>query len=153
TKGSFKGASFVNLRVQSVNDSPQATTSFMDDVNEDDRSPKGTSVAQIIQRGVIDPDATDAVGIVVTSAGSSNGVWQYEAGLGWIDLANLSTSSGLVLGPTARIRFIPAPNYFGPAPDLKYYALDPLYQGSFSGPGGSLTGRTVCLISPGATEI
>ena len=153
TKGSFKGASFVNLRVQSVNDSPQATTSFMDDVNEDDRSPKGTTVAQIIQRGVIDPDATDAVGIVVTSAGSSNGQWQYEAGLGWIDLANLSTSSGLALGPTARIRFIPTPNYFGPAPDLKYYALDPLYQGSFSGPGGAVLVDVQSVLSPDSISV
>jgi hypothetical protein len=152
-KGSFRGASFVNLRVISVNDPPQATTSFMDDVNEDDRSPKGTTVGQIIQRGVIDPDATQSVGIVVTSAGSSNGVWQYEAGLGWIDLANLSTSSGLVLDPTARLRFIPAPNYFGPAPDLKYYALDPLYQGTFSGPGGAVQVDVLSVLSPDSISV
>ena len=136
TKDSFRGSSFVQIRVQSVNDSPQATTSFMDDVHEDDRSPKGTSIGELIERGVIDPDATQGVGIVVTSAGFGNGVWQYEAGLGWTDLVDLSTANGLVLSPSARLRFIPAPNYFGPAPDLKYYALDPEYQGPLSGPDG-----------------
>ncbi|MEK0426052.1 MAG: hypothetical protein RJB11_2143 [Planctomycetota bacterium] len=152
-KGSFRGASFVNLRVISINDSPQATTSFMDDVNEDERSPKGTTVSQIIQRGVIDPDGTQGTGIVVTSAGSSNGIWQYEAGLGWIDLANISTSAGLVLGPSARLRFIPAPNYFGPAPDLKYYALDPLYQGAFSGPGGPVQVDIQSVLSPDSISV
>jgi hypothetical protein len=148
TKGSFRGSSFVQIRVQSINDSPLATTSFMDDVKEDDRSPKGTTVSEIIQRGVIDPDATQGVGIVITSVGSSNGQWQYEAGLGWVDLANLSTSSGLVLGPTARLRFIPAPNYFGSAPDLKYYALDPEYQGSYSGSDGVVLVDIQTVFSP-----
>ncbi|MCY3005919.1 MAG: cadherin domain-containing protein [Planctomycetota bacterium] len=148
TKGSFRGTTVVQVRVQSVNDSPQATTSFMDDVQEDERSPKGTPVSQIIERGVIDPDATQGSGIIVTSAGSSNGLWQFEAGLGWTDLNNLSTSAGLVLGPTARLRFIPAPNYFGPAPDLKYYALDPLYQGGFSGPSGLVIVDIQAVVAP-----
>lgn len=153
TKGSFRGASFVQVRVLSVNDSPQATTSFMDDVNEDDRSPKGTSVGDIIQRGVIDPDATQGVGIVVTSVGSSNGIWQFEAGLGWTDLENLSTSAGLVLGPSARLRFIPDANYFGPAPDLKYYALDPEYQGALSGPGGLVFADIAAVVSPDSISV
>ena len=148
TKGSFRGTTVVRVRVESVNDSPQATTSFMDDVQEDDRSPSGTPVSQIIERGVIDPDSTQGSGIIVTSAGSSNGIWQFEAGFGWTDLENLSTSAGLVLGPTARLRFIPALNYFGPAPDLKYYALDPLYQGAFSGPAGLVMIDIESVVAP-----
>lgn len=152
-KGNFRGTSAVRIRVQSVNDAPQATTSFMDDVNEDDRSPKGTSVLDIIQRGVVDPDGTQASGLVLTSVGSSNGTWQFEAGLGWTELANLSTSSGLVLGPTARLRFMPSQDYFGPAPDLKYYALDPDYQGSFSGPSGLVYVDIQSVLSPDSISI
>ncbi|MFM8571652.1 MAG: putative Ig domain-containing protein, partial [Pirellula sp.] len=152
-KGTFRGSSFVQVRVQSINDSPQATTSFMDDIKEDDRSPKGTLVKDIIERGVIDPDATLGVGIIVTSASSSNGQWQFEAGQDWTDLANLSTSAGLVLGPSARLRFIPAPNYFGPAPDLKYYALDPEYQGGFSGPAGLVLADVLSVVSPDSVSV
>jgi len=50
-KGSFRGSSAVQVRVQSVNDSPQATTSFMDDVLEDDRSPKRRRLPRSLSAG------------------------------------------------------------------------------------------------------
>jgi hypothetical protein len=46
------------------------------------------------------------------------------------------------------LRFIPASNYFGPAPDLKYYALDPLYQGAFSGPAGMVMIDIESVVAP-----
>ena len=139
-KGDFRGTSQVQVRVRSVNDRPLATTTFMNNINEDDRSPAGTSVAQLIERGVIDVDLTTAIGIAI-AGGSANGPagsWQVNVGQGWIDLPSVSNSAALVLSPLSQIRFLPAANYFGPAPDLKYLALDPTYTGGFSDANGLL---------------
>jgi hypothetical protein len=138
-KGSFRGVSQVQVRVRAVNDRPIATTTFMNNINEDDRSPAGTTVAQLIERGVVDVDLTTATGIAITSGNSGGpaGNWQLNVGTGWSDLPSVSSTSALVLGPTAQLRFLPAANYFGPAPDLMYLALDPTYTGSFSD-GGTL---------------
>jgi len=138
-KGSFRGVSQVQVRVRAVNDRPIATATFMNNINEDDRSPAGTTVAQLIERGVVDVDLTTATGIAITggNSGGPAGNWQLNVGTGWSDLPSVSSTSALVLGPTAQLRFLPAANYFGPAPDLMYLALDPTYTGSFSD-GGTL---------------
>ena len=70
-KGDFRGTSQVQVRVRSVNDRPLATTTFMNNINEDDRSPAGTSVAQLIERGVIDVDLTTAIGIAIAGGNAT----------------------------------------------------------------------------------
>ncbi|MCU0709152.1 MAG: cadherin domain-containing protein [Pirellula sp.] len=153
SKGSFRGTTNVQVDVISVNDAPIAITSFMDEINEDTTNPPGNTVAQLIDRGVVDPDSTRGTGIILTGVASGSGRWQYDIGTGWNDVANLSPSNGLVLGPSSKVRFLPVLNFFGDAPVLSYYALDPLYRGGFSSPSGVVRANVQSVNDPSSISV
>ncbi|MFO0011727.1 MAG: cadherin domain-containing protein [Planctomycetota bacterium] len=152
-KGVFGGSTSIDVNVRSVNDPPIAVASFMDEINEDTTNAAGNTVAQLIERGVFDPDQTTGTGIILTGVASGTGVWQYNTGAGWNAIPSLTPSAGLVLGPTSRLRFVPALNFFGNAPALRYYALDPFYRGGFSGPAGPVFASTGLINDPSSISV
>jgi hypothetical protein len=152
-KGIYRGATNIGVDVVSVNDAPQALAAFMDEIDEDATNPVGNTVGQLMEQGVFDPDLTRGVGMVLTGVAAGAGRWQYDVGSGWRDVASLSTTNGLVLGPNAKLRFRPATNFFGNAPSLRYYALDPLYRGGFSGPTGLVFANIQTIVDPTSVSV
>jgi len=151
TKGSAKGTTSIQLNVISVNDRPLALVSTMNEIDEDATNTSGTKVDVLIDRGIIDVDGTKAKAIVLTGSPNSPvtpGKWQYEVGRGWKDLGPVSTSAGLVLGPTASLRFLPNKDFYGTVPPLNYYALDPTYLGEISSAALAVFVNTQTVVAP-----
>jgi hypothetical protein len=132
TKGLARGTSVIRVEVIAVNDRPIASIAPMNDINEDEVNSQGTRIDSLIDRGVIDVDGTQGKAIVITGIPASPGKWQFNAGSVWTDVGTVSQAQGLVLGTSARLRFVPSKDFFGPVPALKYYALDPTYSGAVS---------------------
>lgn len=132
-KGIFSSTTTLPLTVVSVNDAPIAFPASVDPISEDNIDSAGTLVRDLLARGVIDPDGETGVGIVISNGAiTSQGVWQYRAGADWRDIGVVSITNGLVLGANARVRFVPALNFFGNAPTMSYFPIDPTYTGAFS---------------------
>lgn len=153
TKGSARGSTNLQLNVISVNDRPLALVAPMNDINEDDLNSAGTKVDVLIDRGVVDLDVTKAKAIVLTGVPASPGKWQFDVGRGWTDLGPVSATSGLVLGPTAGLRFVPSKDFFGAVPALRYLALDPTYVGLTSSATRSVFIDTRTIIAPDSVSV
>ncbi|MBU6237528.1 MAG: cadherin domain-containing protein [Planctomycetes bacterium] len=153
TKGSARGSTNLQLNVISVNDRPLALVAPMNDINEDDLNSAGTKVDVLIDRGVVDLDITKAKAIVLTGVPASPGKWQFDVGRGWTDLGPVSATSGLVLGPTAGLRFVPSKDFFGAVPALRYLALDPTYVGLTSSATRSVFIDTRTIIAPDSVSV
>ncbi|MDJ0864882.1 MAG: DUF4347 domain-containing protein [Myxococcota bacterium] len=117
----------------SVNDAPTLDASGdlrLTNVIEDDPGPPGNTVAAILGSaggdpiGDVDTGALD--GIAVTGVDDGNGIWQYstDGGSIWTPFGTVSTGAAVLLDPSARVRFVPAPSYTGPAGDLRFQAWD-----------------------------
>ncbi len=105
-----------------LNSSPRTFPSIPEDVP--DASNPGTTVSALLSGMVTDPDP-DALpaGVALTGA-SGNGTWQYSLdGNSWLDVGTVAPTSTLLLEPSARLRFRPAPNFFGQA-SITYRAWD-----------------------------
>jgi len=118
----------IYIVVTPVNDAPvlNAAPRTVPPIDEDlpDASNPGTTVGALLTGMVTDVDS-DALpaGIALVGA-SGNGTWQYSLdGAAWLDVGAVSITSALTLEPTARIRFRPAPNFFGQA-SVTYRAWD-----------------------------
>lgn len=152
----FSSSTTLPLNVVPVNDAPIAFPASVDPISEDNIDSTGTLVRDLLARGVIDPDGETGVGIVISNgAVTSQGVWQYRAGTDWRDIGVVSLSNGLVLGANARVRFVPALNFFGNAPAMSYFPIDPTYTGAFSTSTNrvnvnvaTLVARTTSSVSP-----
>jgi hypothetical protein len=137
-KGTNRETTSIDVKVTAVNDRPIALKAQMDEIDEDAKNHKGTKVEALIDRGIVDPDGTRGKAIVVMGGNSTiNGDWEYDLGNGWRKLSSLpliTASNGLVLGPNAGLRFVPAKDYFSglTQPALRYFALDPEYAGLVS---------------------
>lgn len=131
-KDSFASTTLIQLNVQGVNDLPIVYSAAMDAIDEDVPSKVGTTVAELITRGVSDPDLMTGQGLVIVDAPTTSGSWEYNAGPSWVQLENLSSTNGIVLGSTSLLRFVPPKDFFGPAPELTYFALDSNYSGEFT---------------------
>ncbi|MFN8738634.1 MAG: cadherin domain-containing protein [Pirellula sp.] len=147
-KGIFSSSTTLPLTVVSVNDAPIAFPASVDSINEDNIDSAGTLVRDLLARGVIDPDGETGVGIVISNGAiSTQGAWQYRAGADWRDVGVVSISSGLVLGANSRVRFLPAKDFFGNAPSMSYYPIDPTYTGVFSTNANRATVNIATLIA------
>lgn len=153
-KGVFSSSTSLPLTVISVNDAPIAFPASLDPINEDSTDSPGTLVRDLLARGVIDPDGETGVGIVISNgAVTSQGVWQYRAGADWRDIGVVSISSGLVLGANARVRFVPALNFFGNAPAMSYFPIDPTYTGAFSTSTNRVNANIAILIATTTSSV
>lgn len=97
-----------------------------------------TTVAQLLGANGSDPDG-DLLGIAITAGTvTSAGTWQYslDDGQTWLSPGPVSETNALLLGPTARLRFLPAPRVGGRA-TLTYRAWD-----QTNGSSGSTTDLT-----------
>jgi hypothetical protein len=132
TKGLNRETALIDVKVVAVNDRPMASVAPMNDISEDNTNSVGTRVSVLTDRGVVDVDGTPAKAIVLTNIPASPGKWQYDVGRGWTDVGMVSPAAGLVLGAASSLRFVPAKDFFGSVPSLKYYVLDPAYVGGVS---------------------
>jgi hypothetical protein len=121
----------------------------LEDIDEDDTNPLGNQVVTIIDSStitnpIIDVD-DDPMGIAVIGADNSNGTWQYsiDGGSNWNDFGTVSKTSAVLLNANARIRFVPAPNFFSEqAGNITFKAWDQSGQENNGDTGVDLTGRT-----------
>lgn len=116
----------ITITVVAVNDAPEldpACAMSLASIDEDSPPTNGRQVQNIISSGeqegerdcITDRDKGDPEGFAVVEVGSANGVWQYstDGGLNWTDFGAVSDDSAVVLSGTARIRFLPKPNFNG----------------------------------------
>ncbi|NVK18315.1 MAG: tandem-95 repeat protein [Methylocystaceae bacterium] len=107
------------VSLTAVNDAPvivdNAVIPDLNAIEEDDTDPAGTTVSELLsQLDVSDADG-DAIGIAITDAPSTNGVWEYYDTVGstWTVMSSLSQTNSLLLDTTSQIRFVPNANYSG----------------------------------------
>ena len=119
----------VRITITPVNDAPLLTgNGTLADINEDDVNNAGTAVIDLLGSTVSDVDGP-ALGIAVTGADTTKGVWQYTLnnGVAWIPFSGLSAGSATLLpgdpGRASRVRFVPAADQFGTA-TIDYLAWD-----------------------------
>ena len=133
-------------------------------------NPAGTTVQDLFASHFSSAAGNQFAGIAIVGnpAGADQGSWQYFSNGTWHDVGAVSTSSALILDPTTLLRFVPAGEFLGNAPNLSLRLVDsshPITSGASvdltsSGTGGAtpystetLTlGETVRdLISPAAS--
>lgn len=127
-------------------------------VDEDTINSPGNTVASIFAGKFNDPDPGSCLsGIAVvgnTADTGSEGVWQYSSdGTHWADLGSVNdTGAALSLASTARVRFLPAEDYFGTPPALTVRGMDDTYAGGYSSFNGTTETRvTVATTTHGGS--
>ncbi|XP_078572181.1 uncharacterized protein LOC144859411 [Branchiostoma floridae x Branchiostoma japonicum] len=127
----------VTLTVQSSNDAPTVDTSQVvtfTPIDEDVTDPDGDAITVLLSNcddvDLTWPGTQQNIGIAVTGADSSNGLWEYSTdnGTTWSQLGAVSGSSAVLLGEDGdggryRLRFRPEPDFSGTA-FLYYRAWD-----------------------------
>jgi len=114
----------VSITVTPINDAPvldntgDMTLTAIDEDTADADNP-GTTVADIFLSAgsdtVTDSDTGAAEGIAVTSADAGSGQWQYDIGAGFTSFLAVTETAALLLADTAKIRFVPDPDFDGTA--------------------------------------
>lgn len=119
------------IAVNLINTAPvlNATGAYrLSDIPEDTAEPAGNTVQGIIASAggdpITDPDPDAEEGIAVTAVNDSNGRWQYSTGTTWLDFGVISDTAAVLINTTARIRYVPNPNYNGSAGNLIFRAWD-----------------------------
>ncbi|MBW2496443.1 MAG: DUF4347 domain-containing protein, partial [Deltaproteobacteria bacterium] len=122
----------IQVGIPPVNDAPVLDASAdlrLSDVAEDATDPPGDTVADLLASAGTDPisDADgDPEGLAIVGVDDTHGSWQYstDAGGTWQGFGAVSDANAVLLDASARIRFVPAPGYDGPAGDLTFRAWD-----------------------------
>ena len=131
-----------SLVVNAVNDAPSLYSSyFLGFINEDNVDDFGTYVSDVVSGGASDPDAGAVLGIAVTAADSTNGVWQFTLdGTTWQSMGTPTLTAAVLLpaDATTRLRFVPNANWNGAA-TLSYKAWD-----QTSGVAGGTADASLC---------
>lgn len=129
--GPQSSSATVSINVTPVNDAPVLDASgnpFLDPILEDQINNNGTLVSDLLARtaGVTDPDGPGA-GIALIGVDTSNGSWEYSlnGGVSWNPVISPSFTNALLLPATARLRFIPNPDFNGAiATAITFHAWD-----------------------------
>lgn len=146
----------ISTVVDPVNDRPTATgAATLATIAEDPVNPPGDTVANLfsglygdaadnqtaISGGNNTSTAFGGVAVVGNAATAAEGIWQYDSGSGWVDIASsVSDSTAVLLPTTASLRFVPATNYNGTPGDLTVRLADAAVSVSASSDiSGSLT--------------
>lgn len=96
-------------------------------IEEDTANPPGALVSALLTGfSDVDGDALAGVAISQNAASSAQGTWQYstDAGASWFDVGSVSRSSALLLPASARLRFLPAQDWWGAPGTLRLHAVD-----------------------------
>ncbi|MBB3808176.1 cadherin-like domain-containing protein [Pseudochelatococcus contaminans] len=133
------GTVTLGVTVANVNDRPTISNATLPQIVEDSTNPAGRTVSQLfgdsfgdgadnqsaIAGGGNASTPLGGIAIVGNAADPAQGVWQYHAGSGWVDVStSLSDASTLLLPPDTLIRFLPAPDYNGTPGGLTVRATD-----------------------------
>ena len=135
----------INVTIAPVNDAPvmnQAQVLALTGLLEDPVSNPGNTVLALLNGGaaLLDPDVGALPGVAVIGAdAAAAGVWQWSAdsGLSWQNLTGVNPASARLLNGSARVRFVPAPDWNGTAPPLTLRGWD-----QTSGSSGDLADTT-----------
>jgi hypothetical protein len=75
---------------------------------------EGARVSELLTNWVEDVDG-DACGLALGQTDSTYGTWEYslDDGANWLSVGEVSFEESLLLGPEARLRFLPVPDYAG----------------------------------------
>ena len=153
------GSNTASITVSSLNDAPVLGNGTLAAVLEDTAAPAGQSVATVFAGQFSDVDAGSSfrgVAVVGNSAvAGTQGSWQYSSnnGANWFAIGSVTDgTTALALNTTTLLRFVPAANFNGPAPDLVVRALDNTYAGSFSATSTSETRVVVNTTTNGGTS-
>lgn len=115
--------------IEPVNDAPVLDNNkphTLTDIIEDDVTNNGDLVADLINgRGTPIVDDLDGPleGIAVVAANNSHGKWQFKTANGWVDIGSVTEQTAVLLDSSTRIRFLPAPQFFG-STSLSFRAWD-----------------------------
>lgn len=123
------------ITVNPVNNAPVLNVStplLVEEIAEDTPQPPGKSIAVVLAAAgdpITDEDLDALEGVALVAADTSKGVWQYSlaapvAEASWQPVGVVSPTAALLLSDLAWLRFVPAPNYFGPSGDLIFRAWD-----------------------------
>lgn len=140
----------VTINVDPVNDQPVATgnatlsSAFKNAPNLD-----GVTVSSLFGSLYSDPNdqpnPNSLTGVAITGLNhdAAKGVWQYQSAVGgdWVSLGSITSEASVTLKSTDRLRFIPANDYVGAAPELTVRLVENVTPA---------TGGTVNLDLPGA---
>ncbi len=119
----------VTITVVAVNDAPVLDPDCamtLGSIGEDSPPANGVQILGIISSGkkngapcvpIADKDRDARRGFAVIGVDTTNGQWQYlvENDINWQNFPVVSNTAAVLLGESARIRFIANPNYYGQA--------------------------------------
>jgi len=117
----------VTINVNPVNDQPVATgNATLDPAFKNSPDQDGATVASLFGSLYSDPNdqpnpnSFTGIAIIGLSHDAAKGTWQYQpaAGGNWVSLDSISSNASVTLKSIDRLRFIPANDYVGEAPDL-----------------------------------
>ena len=126
----------LSITINAVNDAPVATgTASLAAVFEDTTDPVGATVSSLFGNNYSDAadqvtggssaNSLAGVAIVGYTAAASKGLWQYNNGSGWLELASVTGSTAATIVPAgSSLRFVPSANCNGPAPTLSVALID-----------------------------
>ncbi|MBO8087685.1 MAG: DUF4347 domain-containing protein, partial [Marichromatium sp.] len=121
----------LSITVTAVNDAPSFSAgATLGTVAEDSTDPAGATVSSLMGAVFTDTADSDALAGIVIGADAANGVsegrWQYSTDNGstWYDVGTVSTSAGLLLDTSAKLRFVPVADYNGNPGALTVFAVD-----------------------------
>jgi VCBS repeat-containing protein len=136
----------VVINVTPVNDAPVLTDdALVPPVLQATANPPGRRISSLFDGIVQDPDAGDTlsgIAVVGNPKNADQGTWQYSTddGATWFDVGTVGDGpTALALSAAARLRFLPAPWFFGDPAPLTVRALDSTYAGGFTSGGTRVT--------------
>ncbi|WP_337997991.1 cadherin-like domain-containing protein [Oleispirillum naphthae] len=172
--GTWSATAALTPTVTAVNDRPVASATTLADIAEDTASPAGSTVSALFGTHYSDAtdnrsgvsgggDASTALGGVAivgnTADATTQGVWQYDTGSGWVTIgSSMNDTAALVLPTTAGIRFVPVADYNGTPGGLTVRLADSVQVFSASADISSGTGTTgtwsnTAALSTGVTPV
>src|SRR5690606_15937243 len=82
----------------------------------------------------VDGDAFGGIAIVGYTPDATKGVWQFSSdGTAWVNVPAITDATdAMFIGAASRIRFLPAAEYHGGAPQLSVKVVDATYGGDWS---------------------
>ncbi|WP_410695146.1 Ig-like domain-containing protein [Citrobacter freundii] len=111
--------------------------------------------ASITATGGTSADSFWGVAITNLSVNSAQGEWQYstDGGATWAAIGSRTDANALLLDATAKVRFVPAADFFGTPAALKVRLVETNNNGDTTATTGSLTsGQTVSTATNGSSS-
>lgn len=156
-EGAVSGSNIgVQVAVAAINDRPTlVSNATLRTITEDlpSASNIGSTVADLFAPRFSDVDSGASLKAIVITANTEAtlGAWQYSTddGASWYDVGTVSTSAGLVLDATAKLRFAPGADKNGVPAGLTVHALDNTYGAGLTSGADKVTYDTTTATATG----